>query len=504
MKKIVCELCESMEFTKEGGVFICQGCGTKYSLEEAKSMMREVDGDSAPSAVGPAAAVSIPAGNPNQAQIDNLLVLATTAYEAQNYGEAENYCNRAIELDAMCYKAWNLKGKAVGWSSKMDNMRVEEAAHSFCKAIDFAPEEEKEGLKAQAVEELKNLGLAIIATRKKRFSGNPVKAELNGFTSDRQVLLNALLILLKHGNVVGMPEGYLESIAKMMAEAAGEAMLMAVKAWKGADHPSRKDFGTVLDWLGNCAELLQQAIDASDEDEEADKDRYELLISCMEAPMGWRSYKREWSSYQSEYIYVVDTSLTNEALELRRKQIAQYREKIAAIEISVEKKKQAAAKKAEEEKRQRIEAYWADHAEEKAALDSELKELKEKEAKLDREAEELNDQLKEAWREREGRGALETEADKLNDQIRELKNRRAKLGIFSGKEKRQIGEEITALEGRVLAMSDKIAEEKAAKQLEIEEKTAPLQAKWDERMEQLTAVKKRISEIQMTLTKDPE
>ena len=41
MKKIVCDLCDSTEFVKEGGMFICQGCGTKYSLEEAKSMMRE-------------------------------------------------------------------------------------------------------------------------------------------------------------------------------------------------------------------------------------------------------------------------------------------------------------------------------------------------------------------------------------------------------------------------------------------------------------------------------
>ena len=126
MKKIVCDLCDSTEFVKEGGMFICQGCGTQYSLEEAKSMMREVEGSAPVSAGAPVAAV--PMGNPNQQQIDNILVLATTAYEAQNYAEAENYCNQAVVLDAMCYKAWNLKGKAVGWQSKIDNLRIEEAA----------------------------------------------------------------------------------------------------------------------------------------------------------------------------------------------------------------------------------------------------------------------------------------------------------------------------------------------------------------------------------------
>ena len=43
MKKIVCELCEGTEFTKENGMFVCHGCGTRYSAEEARRMMREVE-----------------------------------------------------------------------------------------------------------------------------------------------------------------------------------------------------------------------------------------------------------------------------------------------------------------------------------------------------------------------------------------------------------------------------------------------------------------------------
>lgn len=43
MKKIVCEMCESTEFIKEDGLFVCQGCGCKYSAEDAKKMMKEFD-----------------------------------------------------------------------------------------------------------------------------------------------------------------------------------------------------------------------------------------------------------------------------------------------------------------------------------------------------------------------------------------------------------------------------------------------------------------------------
>jgi len=45
MKKIVCEMCESTDFVKEDGLFVCQGCGCKYSMEEAKKMMKEVGDD---------------------------------------------------------------------------------------------------------------------------------------------------------------------------------------------------------------------------------------------------------------------------------------------------------------------------------------------------------------------------------------------------------------------------------------------------------------------------
>lgn len=45
MKKIVCEMCECTEFVKENGLFVCQDCGCKYSIEDAKKLMREIEDD---------------------------------------------------------------------------------------------------------------------------------------------------------------------------------------------------------------------------------------------------------------------------------------------------------------------------------------------------------------------------------------------------------------------------------------------------------------------------
>lgn len=500
MKKIVCELCEGTEFTKEGGMFVCQGCGTKYSVEEAKSMMREVEG-SAPVSTG-TPVTAVPMGNPNQQQIDNILVLATTAYEAQNYAEAENYCNQAVVLDAMCYKAWNLKGKAVGWQSKIDNLRIEEAAHSFCKAIDFAPEEEKEELKTQAVEELKKLGLALISLRKNRFSGSPDDQELKGFDSDRKVLIDSLLVLLSHGNAVGMPEGYLDEIATMMNQAAVAALNMARQAWKKVDHPNYNDWQTYLGWCSNIETLIRKSIDASDSDDESDIVRYENLAIVLEEPIDSCSWKREWVSYASEYRWFKDKILADSAKSFRRKEAQEARDKAKELKKKVEEKKAAEARKAEEEKQARIKAYWEAHAEEKAALDAEQKELEAKKESLTSEIAGLDAEIKSL----DPKGAVPSEAEdeKLRDQIRDLENQRSKLGMFAGKQKKQITEEIASLNGRRDSLKSKIEDEKKARQAEADKKMAPLKEKRAELQSQLDAATKRINAIVNELTKDPE
>ena len=44
MKQLVCEMCGGTDLVKDAGVFTCQTCGCKYSVEEARKMMVEVEG----------------------------------------------------------------------------------------------------------------------------------------------------------------------------------------------------------------------------------------------------------------------------------------------------------------------------------------------------------------------------------------------------------------------------------------------------------------------------
>lgn len=512
MKKIVCELCEGTEFTKEGGVFICHGCGTRYSLEEARRMMREVDGDAAPVVGAPT--IGVPVSNTNQQQLENILILASTAYEASNLQECENYCNKAIELDATAYKAWFLKGKAVGWSSTIGKLRIEEAAHSFCKAIDFAPEDERDSIKDQAVEEIQKLGLGLVGTRKSRFIVSP-QSEADGFKTDMKTIYDALVVLLQHGNAVDMPQEYLHQICTIMYEAGAEAAKKADDAYVAKSYPEMSDYSEYGANLLACVIVIKFSIDLNDnEEDEVKLERYKKLQEILAMPLSTEPkarfiYKQEWSSYLSKYVSNVDRIASISALGILVGSITdQFGDEklgdiISTLENKVEAKKEEEKLRAEEEKKQRIMAYWEAHAEEKAALEAEKKQLSEKKDDLDHELEQLTVEIEGITIEEASAVPSEAETDKLKEQIRTLEKKRANLGMFSGKEKKQITEQIATLQGRIDSLKGKIDEEKKARAAETRNKLEPLQSRKDELTQQRNAAAKRIDMIDAEFIKDP-
>ncbi len=170
MKKLTCEMCGSNELVKQNGMFICQSCGTKYSVEEAKKMMIEGSVDVSGSTVKVDSL-----GN-----IDNYYNLASNAYDSHNFKEAETYCNKIIEIDPNNCKAWYLKGLSVGWSSTLSNDRMWEAKNCFEKAISYAKGEEKGSLQNKSVDDILDLFIAMIDLWRKHYVEFPSPENCNG------------------------------------------------------------------------------------------------------------------------------------------------------------------------------------------------------------------------------------------------------------------------------------------------------------------------------------
>lgn len=133
---------------------------------------------------------------------------------------------------------------------------------------------------------------------------------------------------------------------------------------------------------------------------------------------------------------------------------------------------------------------------------AELKELTEKKDKLSAEITDITEQIASAMP--TDNVPSVDESNELKAQIAELEKQKAGLGIFAGKEKKRIGEEIAAIQGRVDSLQSKIEEEENARNEAVEKKTAPLEAKKAELEKQLSDVTKRVSAIKATLTKDPK
>ncbi len=249
MKKIVCELCGESDFIKEGEFFVCQVCGAKYTVAEARKLFVDVDaagpsGSSSPksnqqsqTAKAPAAqkerdedefanenpvlapkavpttvrkvvvqqktpsndpsAVKRIVSNVSTAQpqrvvvkkpvvkrvvvkksttpieevvqepvkpapvqkpvapeipkmvgekaqmIQNLFILAQTAYDSENYIDAEQYANRIIEIDATNCDAWLMKGNCAG-KNQIGNFRLVESINCWNTCLSNASKEEYE------------------------------------------------------------------------------------------------------------------------------------------------------------------------------------------------------------------------------------------------------------------------------------------------------------------------------------------------------------------------
>lgn len=89
MKQLTCEMCGGTDLVKDGGVFVCQTCGCKYSIEEAKRMMIE-------GTVDVQGTVKVD----NTAFVEKYLANARRAKEKEDWEETEKYYNMVEQNDS--------------------------------------------------------------------------------------------------------------------------------------------------------------------------------------------------------------------------------------------------------------------------------------------------------------------------------------------------------------------------------------------------------------------
>lgn len=413
MAALNCDLCGGKLIMGAGGIATCESCGMEHSTDRMKEKVQEIKGT-----------VRVD----NTHMVDNYLSMAQNAYESKNNEEAESYCNKIIEIDTTNYKAWFLKGKAAGWQSTLQNPRFSESVSAFSKAIQNAPEEERENVIEDSKEEIKDLSSALIALRAKRFAEWPDDKEKQGFISDLKSILHVISEFLIKAKVM-IPVG------EIMGPAAKQINSAVVKAWQKIEKdyhgkegkPNQYEWERFIKRVDYCLEILDVAISICKDDDEADIQRYENMIFLQKEAINSCSWDYDFTYGIKSYH--VDYTLTDQAKAIRRQRINKYQEEIDKI-------KQKANDK-----------YWNEHPEEKKELDDEIKVATEEIQKLNQEVQEITNSKERA---------------ELMNKRYELKNQKAALGIFNKKEKNQIQEQIDEIESEV-EMIDAEIEQKVAK-----------------------------------------
>lgn len=95
MKQLTCEMCGSTNLIKEDGVFVCQSCGTKYSVEEARKIMIEGTVDVTGSTVK----------IDTSRELANLYQIARRARDENNSENAARYYDMVLIKDPTSWEA---------------------------------------------------------------------------------------------------------------------------------------------------------------------------------------------------------------------------------------------------------------------------------------------------------------------------------------------------------------------------------------------------------------
>ena len=495
MKQLTCEMCGGTDFIKQDGVFVCQSCGIKYTVEEARKIMIEGTVDVSGSTVKV----------DNTHLISNYIEMARNAYGSGNQAEAESYCNKIIEIEPTNYTAWMIKGKAAGWQSTLQNPRVPESVSAFSKAIEYAPEDEKEDLIDDAKEEIKNLAKAMLTLRADRFVKWPDAEETAGFAGDLTSITNAVAQFISQ-------VGVMIPISEIMGPAATIISQSVSRAWtgkiqpeykgNGLDLPSQYDYSKFLDRVGHCIALLETAINLAGDDEE-NISRYEDLIMLNQQTIDNCGYDYKFWNYGSDNWQINNminalkkdgvipdprhdrywfkcVGLNASAIVEKQNAIKKYKEKITSIrsEKSRKEAEERAAKelKEKEEAKKRLDAYWAERPEEKTQLETERGNLNEKLSSLKSSFESKINSLRQELDEIPGKQELSS----IEKSISELSNKKNSLGLFKNREKIAIQEKIDQLDSQRKEIAGKIELERSRIESQIKAVSAEFQPRIDD------------------------
>lgn len=134
MKKIVCEMCGDSDVVKENGLYVCQTCGSKFTVEEARKMMVEIEGT-----VNVTGKVSID----HTSEEENLNERIKICIDKFSFEDALKISQELQKIGS--HNAFSIAGMAVESISRspIDSRHISKAKNYFEEAISKCSDEDR-------------------------------------------------------------------------------------------------------------------------------------------------------------------------------------------------------------------------------------------------------------------------------------------------------------------------------------------------------------------------
>lgn len=454
MKQLTCEMCGSTDLLKQEGVFVCQTCGTKYSVEEAKKMMIE-------GTVEVTGTVTVDKSN----EAENLLIVARRSMKEGNYDVAADNFSRALQIDPNNWEANFYRSYCATMNSNMLN--IVSNFNSTCTtamssiSVMIKNEDFSKDSCLEIVEQIGKLSILTLYNKIMSYSKNPEHIEIVG---NRYRICN-------NGGFDKLCND-IASIISSLIKVYQPCSALDVKILKTITK-SFDDFYKMLDSMPTLPTMDSETL-------------RKILVLDM---------------YGKEEAYRAASNYSN-----RQKRADGIKEGVLSAKKGFEdiiKKMEQKEKEAKEKERQeKIAAYWEEHAEEKQQLESEKNAILEEIEHFKSQLTPLEDEIFALRREREKDVPSQAEKNTVLDEINKLRTEMNGLGIFKGKEKKALQEQIDELNARITTLNLAIEQEEKEQIKACNEKISEVEERMKPIKDDINKLQTRLAEINDELTKD--
>lgn len=343
IEKLECSECGATVDIDVNGDGICTHCGSRFRERKIVNNIKNISNN--------VNVIQTDNLNYNDINIDNNLEILRHDFSSENFKHAEKVANKILEVNSALAEVWFIKGVSVGYQSTTVNPRFKEAYNCLIRASELDSEKYTE-------EMIYNRFLSLADSLIELSCNQMVKFVTN--ESTKTIFKNVEI----SQNYLSEFEKYCEKDLKDTYDYVHSNLELAFLSSQEDFGPDKSDknryaFETFIERCNAITELIESLLDNITINT-VRVNLMELAIDIHETTIKTCSYKFDGVSSIGILdipIYVRDTSLREDVIELKEQIIANYKDEIDEI------------------KKCAIENYWKNHKKQKDKIDKKIAEL---------------------------------------------------------------------------------------------------------------------------------